>query len=173
MANELGDELHALTIWESGLKDILEGIAISKSKILAAGKQPILTSRQLATILHGLRIVQAEGRIEGCAAGDCEHFAELEPLTNDEINNLCEMLNIDMPVIAEEDEERYTNHYLCPNDNTRWDDDWSCMCNDRCPTCDAEIEPYASTDNKDGAEVIHCQEVRDKANGIEGEAPKA
>ena len=65
-----------------------------------------------------------------------------------------------------EDEGRYTNHYLCPNDNTLWDDDWSCMCNDRCPVCDAEIEPYASTDNEDGDEVIHCREVYDRAAEI-------
>jgi len=23
-----------------------------------------------------------------------------------------------------------------------WTDEWSCACNDRCPVCDAEIEPY-------------------------------
>lgn len=25
-----------------------------------------------------------------------------------------------------------------------WDDVWSCQCNDRCPACNAEIEPYKS-----------------------------
>jgi hypothetical protein len=24
---------------------------------------------------------------------------------------------------------------------TDWWDEWDCLCNDRCPTCDAEIEP--------------------------------
>lgn len=28
--------------------------------------------------------------------------------------------------------------------NVEWEDEWSCMCNDRCPVCNAEIEPYES-----------------------------
>lgn len=52
-----------------------------------------LTDREAATILHGLRMIQCEGRIEGCAAGDCGHFDEAEPLTNAEIDTLCEQLN--------------------------------------------------------------------------------
>src|SRR3984893_13738450 len=28
----------------------------------------------------------------------------------------------------------------CPC-GTDWWDEWDCLCNDRCPTCDAEIEP--------------------------------
>jgi hypothetical protein len=27
-----------------------------------------------------------------------------------------------------------------------WVDEWSCACNDRCPVCDAEIEPYSYVD---------------------------
>lgn len=27
---------------------------------------------------------------------------------------------------------------------TTWNDEWSCMCNDRCPVCNAEIEPSYS-----------------------------
>jgi hypothetical protein len=40
----------------------------------------------------------------------------------------------------------FRNYYRCPNDGTMWKDEWSCMCNDRCPTCGAEIEPYESED---------------------------
>lgn len=25
---------------------------------------------------------------------------------------------------------------------TEWEDTWSCACNDRCPVCNREIEPY-------------------------------
>lgn len=25
-----------------------------------------------------------------------------------------------------------------------WDDEWDSMCNDKCPKCNAEIEPYRS-----------------------------
>jgi hypothetical protein len=41
---------------------------------------------------------------------------------------------------------RFRNYYECPNDRTKWHDEWTCMCNDRCPTCDREIEPYFSED---------------------------
>ncbi|WP_313479181.1 hypothetical protein, partial [Stutzerimonas kunmingensis] len=27
-----------------------------------------------------------------------------------------------------------------------WQDAWSCQCNDECPVCGAEIEPYRSED---------------------------
>lgn len=52
-----------------------------------------LTERELATVLHGLRTLQCGGRIEGCAAGMCEHFDDAEPLTDEEIDDLCERLN--------------------------------------------------------------------------------
>lgn len=40
----------------------------------------------------------------------------------------------------------FRNYYRCPNDETTWKDDWSCMCNDRCPICGTEVEPYDSED---------------------------
>lgn len=40
----------------------------------------------------------------------------------------------------------FLNFYRCPNDGTQWEDEWSCMCNDRCPVCNKEIEPYLSED---------------------------
>jgi hypothetical protein len=68
---------------------------------------------------------------------------------------------LDEPV---KEEPRYTNHFLCAKDSTHWDAKWSCMCNDRCPTCDAVTEPYATTRNADQSETIHNQDVYDKAN---------
>ena len=65
-----------------------------------------------------------------------------------------------------EGEPRHTNHYLCPQDSTRWDAKWSCMCNDRCPTCESVVEPYATTRNADRHETVHNQEVYDKANVV-------
>jgi len=47
---------------------------------------------------------------------------------------------------AEMTKPLYLNHYRCPYDKTEWDDVWDCTCNDRCPVCDAEIEPYESED---------------------------
>jgi hypothetical protein len=45
-------------------------------------------------------------------------------------------------------EKRFThrNYYRCPHDGTEWVDEWSCACNDRCPTCRAEIEPHSTED---------------------------
>jgi uncharacterized protein with PIN domain len=40
----------------------------------------------------------------------------------------------------------FENHYRCPECNTEWMGDWSCMCNDRCPECNSEIEPMHSVD---------------------------
>jgi len=46
----------------------------------------------------------------------------------------------------------FRNYYACPHDGTKWTDDWDHTCNDKCPVCHAEIEPYLSEDNiSDGA----------------------
>ena len=34
----------------------------------------------------------------------------------------------------------FRKHHACPC-STDWWDEWDCLCNDRCPTCEAEIEP--------------------------------
>lgn len=34
----------------------------------------------------------------------------------------------------------YRKHYSCPC-GTEWWDEWDCLCNDRCPRCNKEIEP--------------------------------
>jgi len=37
----------------------------------------------------------------------------------------------------------YYTHEDCPvQPHVAWVDEWSCACNDRCPSCNAEIEPY-------------------------------
>ncbi len=36
----------------------------------------------------------------------------------------------------------YLKHYECDQCGCTWTDEWSCACNDRCPSCNAEIEPY-------------------------------
>jgi hypothetical protein len=40
---------------------------------------------------------------------------------------------------------RYLNQYRCPYCQTEWEDVWDCACNDRCPDCNKEIEPYESS----------------------------
>lgn len=39
---------------------------------------------------------------------------------------------------------RFINHYVCAACEISWQDQWSATCNDRCPSCDAEIEPRSS-----------------------------
>ncbi len=36
----------------------------------------------------------------------------------------------------------FLKHYCHDECGASWTDEWSCACNDRCPECDAEIEPY-------------------------------
>ena len=43
-------------------------------------------------------------------------------------------------------ENEFLNYYKCPDDGTEWTMIWSCMCDDRCPKCNSEIEPYMSQD---------------------------
>ena len=59
-----------------------------------------LSDSELATILHGLRMIQetADGH-HHCVAGLCDHFEEAQPLTNYEIDDLCEHFNLDSVVI--------------------------------------------------------------------------
>ena len=40
---------------------------------------------------------------------------------------------------------RYLNQYRCPYCQTEWEDSWDCGCNDRCPDCNKQIEPYEIT----------------------------
>jgi hypothetical protein len=58
-------------------------------------QQPNLTNEELATILHALRALHCGGRLQGCAIGDCDHFENVEPLSNNAIDGLCERLNFD------------------------------------------------------------------------------
>jgi hypothetical protein len=43
-------------------------------------------------------------------------------------------------------ELKFRNYYRCPYDGAAWTDEWVHTCNDRCPRCRAEIEPYHSED---------------------------
>lgn len=45
---------------------------------------------------------------------------------------------------AEEAPTWFRNSYHCESCNEDWEDEWDCACNDKCPTCNKEIEPYES-----------------------------
>jgi hypothetical protein len=36
----------------------------------------------------------------------------------------------------------YRKFYKCSECGHEWEDAWDCLCNDRCPECNAEIEPH-------------------------------
>lgn len=40
----------------------------------------------------------------------------------------------------------FTNFYECPACGTTWTDEWSYMCDDRCPKCNVEVQPYHSVE---------------------------
>ncbi len=46
---------------------------------------------------------------------------------------------------GEEASTTWTNYYLCPC-GEEWEDTHDSCCNDRCPSCNREIEPYISDD---------------------------
>jgi len=48
-------------------------------------------------------------------------------------------------IMDKTDNETYLNEYYCAHCDIHWDDVWDCMCNDKCPECDKEIEPFKST----------------------------
>ncbi len=58
------------------------------------------------------------------------------------------MKTINQPSVGETPAEitavRYLNKYRCPYCQTEWEDVWDYGCNDRCPDCNKEIEPYES-----------------------------
>jgi hypothetical protein len=58
-------------------------------------------------------------------------------------------------------DKTWTNHFY--HHGIKWDDVWSCQCNDECAACSREIEPYASTDNETGEVQIHNRHVFDMA----------
>jgi hypothetical protein len=40
----------------------------------------------------------------------------------------------------------YLNRYHCATCGEYWNDVWSCGCNDKCPECNKETEPYESVE---------------------------
>lgn len=82
--------------------------------------------------------------------------------------------------------ETWLNHYLCPC-GEHWEDRWDSQCNDHCPSCHAEIEPYISDDgsltdderqiafasalaNADLFECDRCQSIQTNDDSISHES---
>ena len=50
----------------------------------------------------------------------------------------------------------FRNSYRHEECNVSWIDEWSCTCDDRCPVCDAEIEPNNFVDLSVVVEPSDC-----------------
>jgi len=63
-------------------------------------------------------------------------------------------------------ESSVLNHYR--HCGAEWSDLWSCACNDRCPVCRAEIEPYYSeqlaAEADDGQSTRHFPSIEDSTH---------
>ena len=71
--------------------DILK--ALTECDLIRSGARgPNLSDRELATVLAALRYWQSK-LDEHLAPVDLDHFAEVDPLTSGEIDDLCERLN--------------------------------------------------------------------------------
>lgn len=56
--------------------------------------------------------------------------------------------------------EAFLNVYRHDECGSHWADVWSCGCNDRCPECNAEIEPYMSLEVSDIASTFRLKRRR-------------
>lgn len=52
----------------------------------------------------------------------------------------------DGPMDSSDEPCRFLNTYTCPRCNCHWEDQWSCACNDECPSCSIEVEPEESVE---------------------------
>jgi hypothetical protein len=59
-----------------------------------------LTYRELSTILAGLRLLQETPTHE---LTGMDHFVDCEPLSDEDIDDLCERLNCDCKIVEEDD----------------------------------------------------------------------
>lgn len=61
----------------------------------STGSIQCFNDRELATVLHGLRMAQEQITGDGdCWTRACDHFDEVEPMNDIEIDALCERLNL-------------------------------------------------------------------------------
>ncbi|MBF0391344.1 MAG: hypothetical protein HQL38_01575 [Alphaproteobacteria bacterium] len=47
--------------------------------------------------------------------------------------------------VVGDDKKWFRNHYECAC-GTKWTDEWSCKCDDECPSCKTDVSPHQSDD---------------------------
>ena len=50
--------------------------------------------------------------------------------------------SLDLTIELKEEKQMFMNYYRCPICKHEWEDQWDATCNDKCPNCNKEIEPY-------------------------------
>jgi rubrerythrin len=109
------------------------------------------------TNLCSFEELQAEGLDEpaepdGKLAGIWASFIERKQLDKEKYQKLLEQpLNLEFKqeepqAQQSQKESQFLNYYSCKDCGYRWNDKWDCKCNDKCPSCNKEIEPYASVE---------------------------
>lgn len=73
---------------------------------------------------------------------------------------------------SDDDAIAYINFYECPCCGATWYTAWSCQCNDRCPSCNKEIEPKDSIDwdiscAEDPGQILICLSLVDVETTLE------
>jgi hypothetical protein len=59
----------------------------------------------------------------------------------------------------------FNKYYRCPC-GTEWQDEWDCLCDDRCPTCDTSCEPYDHAEIDLGSQDKAIQDAMVYGTGV-------
>lgn len=72
-----------------------------------------------------------------------DRFSEAEAIYAKAVGNKISIDNRDSNPLL-----RFTNHYVCPECQHKWQDEWECMVDDDCPACgERHISPTRSEEN--------------------------
>lgn len=90
------------------------------------------------------QFIQMTGLDGHCVVRESKLLRDAKQLVAD-IQAMAQPLTTPKTESDRNDSSEFENHYLCTC-GEEWQDTWSSACNDRCPSCNREIEPYASDD---------------------------
>lgn len=100
----------------------------------------------IKTLMYEALVYEAEafdGHAAVTAADLVDWFADWRERAKAAVRPVTERVGAEASACTEwEEPMRYRNRYR--HFGQEWEDTWSCMCNDKCPVCGAEIEPVES-----------------------------
>lgn len=139
--------------WESHLRQIMkiigpDGDNMTRGSELTPADWEKMYYALERSIITGEAVTDSKLKefVELVAAGNTE-FDRLETIARTLLTGSCPHCN---GPVAECGGKTFISHYECSGDleyrtqhePEEWDDTWCCACNDKCPSCNAEIEPY-------------------------------